>query len=482
MKARTFPIVMFILACPAQITDAQAAAKNPLDGSKIAGLCKKAGGMRQAAAAAGTALQAAEPIVQNAIKLQNQLIIYSLTAKHKQRAKIAAIGAAAAAKAINDIYSAAIAKAKAGIYLAAKANIVAGSIIEATTLLEQLKASNVGTNGACLTTAGKGKTAVDSSRDLKGCDNLTIPDAVNLEGVEEFSDTSFNSGIPEGNAASTEASFDKCLLFENHPSATGMFTGNTASHITLMAGLLTTTASGPSLRKIADLTPETPTSANTPAYLEAIKAANAYKTAADVTDNTVYESIYQELTADEFLAEINYAINGIKAKPEEVSATNELKAAARQILGDSATKFKSKFIKDMLEEELVFPTELKLTASTIQKIPTNRISEVVALLIQETISKATHDKKCPASHSASEKSTSEADVTCEKKGTGDNCKDGCKEVEEGGKKKCVKDPNYKPPQGEGGEKDSKTGTTNTTGSNSFTIKKAPLLLAVLFLA
>nr|AGH61084.1 variant surface glycoprotein 525 [Trypanosoma brucei] len=79
------------------------------------------------------------------------------------------------------------------------------------------------------------------------------------------------------------------------------------------------------------------------------------------------------------------------------------------------------------------------------------------------------------------KKTPETEATCEAKGTGDNCKDGCKLTGEGTSKKCVVDPNYKPPKAEGGEKDSKTGTTNTTGSNSFVITKDPLLLAVLLL-
>nr|AGH60695.1 variant surface glycoprotein 1786 [Trypanosoma brucei] len=288
--------------------------------------------MRQTAAAIQAALAAAEPIVQNAIKLQHQLIIYSLAEAVKKRAKIAAIRAAAATTAINNIYSAAIAKAKGGIYLAAKANIVAGSIIEATTLLlEQLKATEASCDVSCLTNAATRKTAVTHSQDLQGCDSLAIPDTVSLEGLEKFSDQSFKSGIPEGNAASTESSFAKCLLFENHPSATGMFTGNMASHLTMMAGLLTTGTTGPEIRRIDDLEPTSASSANTPAYLEAIKAANAYKTTPEITDDDLYASISQELTADEFLAEINYAINGIKAKPEEVSATNELKAAAKQI-------------------------------------------------------------------------------------------------------------------------------------------------------
>nr|APD73393.1 variant surface glycoprotein 1125.1135 [Trypanosoma brucei] len=45
--------------------------------------------------------------------------------------------------------------------------------------------------------------------------------------------------------------------------------------------------------------------------------------------------------------------------------------------------------------------------------------------------------------------------TCEAKGTGDNCKDGCKVEGEGDKAKCVKDPNYKPPQAEGTKEDGK---------------------------
>nr|APD74684.1 variant surface glycoprotein 1125.4153 [Trypanosoma brucei] len=73
----------------------------------------------------------------------------------------------------------------------------------------------------------------------------------------------------------------------------------------------------------------------------------------------------------------------------------------------------------------------------------------------------------------------ETDETCQKKGTGEACKDGCKLTGEGTSKKCVTNPDYQPKQEEGPEKESKTGTTNTTGSNSFVINKAPIFLAVL---
>nr|APD73374.1 variant surface glycoprotein 1125.1112 [Trypanosoma brucei] len=46
------------------------------------------------------------------------------------------------------------------------------------------------------------------------------------------------------------------------------------------------------------------------------------------------------------------------------------------------------------------------------------------------------------------KSSTETDTTCEKKGTGADCKDGCKWEGTGENKKCVVDPNYRPKQEE----------------------------------
>ncbi|SCU65291.1 Trypanosome variant surface glycoprotein (A-type), putative [Trypanosoma equiperdum] len=66
----------------------------------------------------------------------------------------------------------------------------------------------------------------------------------------------------------------------------------------------------------------------------------------------------------------------------------------------------------------------------------------------------------------------ETDKTCEAKGIAD-CKEGCKVEGEGDKAKCIKDPNYKPPQAEGANQD---GKTNTTGNNSFVSHKYLLFL------
>nr|AGH61192.1 variant surface glycoprotein 636 [Trypanosoma brucei] len=74
--------------------------------------------------------------------------------------------------------------------------------------------------------------------------------------------------------------------------------------------------------------------------------------------------------------------------------------------------------------------------------------------------------------------TAANDATCAAKGLGDACKDGCKEITEKGERKCVVD---KEEAKKVAEKATGTDakTTNTTGSNSFVINKAPLWLAFL---
>nr|AGQ50092.1 variant surface glycoprotein [Trypanosoma brucei] len=76
-------------------------------------------------------------------------------------------------------------------------------------------------------------------------------------------------------------------------------------------------------------------------------------------------------------------------------------------------------------------------------------------------------------HQSASKQLPNADA-CKSK-TGDDCKDGCRWEGTGDNKQCVVDKTYKPKQEEGA-KDNKV--TNTAGSNSFVINKAPLLLAV----
>nr|APD73165.1 variant surface glycoprotein 1125.364 [Trypanosoma brucei] len=159
------------------------------------------------------------------------------------------------------------------------------------------------------------------------------------------------------------------------------------------------------------------------------------------------------------------------------AATDTFKAAA-----DGMTP-----IIDKLREKLTQTKAHKVeeTSAKLTKIDVNSPAADIekSLLVQHITNRqllralkaATNSGGCEKGEAGTSKFTDTHD-SCAQKGTGDACKEGCKWDSDGPDKKSVVDPTYKPPQAKGGEKDSKTGTTNTTGSNSFVIKKAPVLL------
>nr|AGQ49860.1 variant surface glycoprotein [Trypanosoma brucei] len=126
----------------------------------------------------------------------------------------------------------------------------------------------------------------------------------------------------------------------------------------------------------------------------------------------------------------------------------------KKLVGDTQAEFNSKIWDKLKEYSVEKSSADEIQTKTLKELSTKtELEEALARCQQKRrqettklIEEAKIRKQMPK-----EKQT-ERDETCEKKGTGDNCKEGCKEVEEGGKKKCVKNPDYRPKQVEGGEK------------------------------
>nr|APD73994.1 variant surface glycoprotein 1125.2123 [Trypanosoma brucei] len=161
-------------------------------------------------------------------------------------------------------------------------------------------------------------------------------------------------------------------------------------------------------------------------------------------------------------------------QPEGTEA-DQIKQLIKSTYGD-ATTFGSRYTTGLYDKQTKYKKGTQDSKGTLDSIATGTDLALVSgyfkgIALRLTAAQGRQEKQ--------KNKTGQTDETCEKKGTGDNCKEGCKVEGTGENKKCVVDPTYKPPQAEGGEKDSKTGTTNTTGSNSFVIHKAPLLLAFL---
>nr|APD73869.1 variant surface glycoprotein 1125.1723 [Trypanosoma brucei] len=118
---------------------------------------------------------------------------------------------------------------------------------------------------------------------------------------------------------------------------------------------------------------------------------------------------------------------------------------------------------DEPKKEIVLKTtELKAAHAAIKSYRENKAEDDVSLLKKrqkyyETLlginkTSCEHGTRVDE-HVTADNANKDMTNNCSNK-KGEACKDGCKEVEEGGKKKCVKDPDYKPKQVEGGERKS----------------------------
>nr|APD73088.1 variant surface glycoprotein 1125.251 [Trypanosoma brucei] len=197
----------------------------------------------------------------------------------------------------------------------------------------------------------------------------------------------------------------------------------------------------------------------------AIKAAQAV---APNTEELPSEATVSSLaTTRDALTTYKAVTTGSNTKPTQADTE-----AMISFLGPKEKTIKDLFLQKLTTEKVQGTTEIAELDKPIQELAESKhYSKALGIcyaMKEQKVLKPTNTK------------ITETDATCEKKGKEDNCKDGRKEITENGEKKCVVD-KKEAKKVEGGEKDSKNGTTNTTGSNSFLMKKAPLLLAVLLL-
>nr|APD74790.1 variant surface glycoprotein 1125.4263 [Trypanosoma brucei] len=242
----------------------------------------------------------------------------------------------------------------------------------------------------------------------------------------------------------------------------------------------TTAINGKTLNKIgADWEPTATTTAIDQVYEWLGKLKRASIKGCGDTAKAVIENVISSSRVADLIKKVR---QGGKLNTKGTDGDHELKALLKKVLKVDQSHhekindvIESQSIKQVLDDNTK-PTNMKETNSDSdirkslllhRRLNREKLAELQRQLNEEIAKKA---------NTVTSKIT-ESDETCEKKRTGADCKDGCKVEGTGENKKCVKDPDYKPKQVEGREKDSKTGTTNTTGSNSFVIKKAPLPLA-----
>nr|AAK49481.1 variable surface glycoprotein [Trypanosoma brucei] len=203
-------------------------------------------------------------------------------------------------------------------------------------------------------------------------------------------------------------------------------------------------------------------------------ALTALDSIPDLTDPTAYtaDAAFKQLVA-------TVALN----KPPTTELTGEVLDAVNRACADnygtSASELTTKIWEPLNEQTASYYSEKTIKTDQLKLLTSNQqLTTALGVALAKAINVKEASKKECNLHGH------ETDATCEAKGVGDNCKPPCKEVEEGGKKKCKLDKEEAKRVAEQAatnqETEGKDGkTTNTTGSNSFVIHKAPLFLAFL---
>ncbi|EAN80671.1 variant surface glycoprotein (VSG, atypical), putative [Trypanosoma brucei brucei TREU927] len=160
-------------------------------------------------------------------------------------------------------------------------------------------------------------------------------------------------------------------------------------------------------------------------------------------------------------------------QPEGTEA-DQIKQLIKSTYGD-ATTFGSRYTTGLYDKQTKYKKETQDSKGTLDSIATGTDLALVSSYFKGIALRLT---AVQAGQEKQKNKTGQTDETCEKKGTGAECKDGCKLTGVVDNKKCVVDPDFVKKEVEGvkAENDGKT-NTNTTGSNSVIIKKAPLVLA-----
>nr|APD73110.1 variant surface glycoprotein 1125.282 [Trypanosoma brucei] len=131
----------------------------------------------------------------------------------------------------------------------------------------------------------------------------------------------------------------------------------------------------------------------------------------------------------------------------EPKRDEELDSELKKIFGISDDETDGAYITSLADFNLkVHTTPTETDNINLFNLNDDQLSEALSDALEQNRQQAA-SKPCTAKESKDKPQNTDSD-TCASKGPGDNCKDGCKLERTGDNKKCVKDPDYKPPQAE----------------------------------
>nr|ARB51416.1 variant surface glycoprotein [Trypanosoma brucei] len=339
-------------------------------------------------------------------------------------------------------------KAINNIAIAATANAAkaAGHITEFLSFLRHVSTS--GTTGTCITATADGNAPSENSIQELGCP----PDIVDISATQtdfapnEIGEKGFKT-LSADDAA--DSSSTKCyLLMENGGSSATHVWQKAQSNVPVMLGFtqLTSNRIGGSTGIKAETLhamatnwePTTKSGTINVLYDWLGKLKKAQVKGCGATRQAVLEKVISSPRVADLITAVR---KGGKLNPKGTDGEHELKALLKKVLKVDQSHHEK--INDVIESQSIKQVLDDNTKPTNMK-ETNSDSDIrKSLLLHRRLNreklaelqKQLNDERAKTADTVTTKIT-ETDATCEKKGTGDACKPPCKEVEEGGKKKC----------------------------------------------
>nr|ALB75434.1 variable surface glycoprotein 2 [Trypanosoma equiperdum] len=480
-KSRIF-LAIAVLSLAAS-RPAEPAAHNAFKWDEVKHLCSFAVFLKKVPAAVRHKAAEAQRAIEAAAEARTQATMAAYKAPGRNESIVYAATAAAADNCISaNLYS-------KGLTATAKAAQTTGHIEEFINLLKVAGAGGDST-GYCLQTAASDAPTADTTLDGDECTQLDFDDKaaqLTFEG-DHMTATGFKQ-LSTKSLLGSQAS--KCALLAKNAddtvAATDLFQKKKEQK--LLQGLLKVSAKhdGASTATLESLNTAAADWAIKQPTTQLHKLYNALAEAKATIEKQTYcgtdakSVILHVVGAGKTGEEIEKYLKAIYPADKKNTAKTDAQAMIDKVAGTADNQ------KAKIQEQIVNTGATKIQGTTAESKQLKDISgneQLQAAFIAQRVelfdASSSAAKACQSQKTQTTKIT-ETDATCEKKGKENNCKDGCKWNSEGENKTCVVDPNYKPKQAEGGEKSENDGkTTNTTGSNSFVINKAPLLLAVLF--
>nr|AGQ49972.1 variant surface glycoprotein [Trypanosoma brucei] len=193
------------------------------------------------------------------------------------------------------------------------------------------------------------------------------------------------------------------------------------------------------------------------------------------------------VTTGKLKGHLTKLLHKLYGKQAGKQAEDKAEVLIKENFGEAGEKVKS-FLNKLDEADAINVDPSATTNTKIKEINDAGILQVTLafykiLEVKHKQQMADQVAKLQAQATEKQQDVKSAEQTCndlkEKSDCDTNNRCTYDKTKEDGKKCTLSDEEKEAAQKEGGEKDSKTGNTNTTGSNSFIINKAPLLLAFL---